>query len=47
MPDGYRVLENAVLRNLFGPTKDDKTGKWKRLHYKELDVSTPHKTLFG
>jgi hypothetical protein len=32
-----RVFENRVLRRVFGP-KCDVTGKWKRLHNKELYV---------
>jgi hypothetical protein len=31
-----RVLENRVLRRIFGPKTDDVTGKWIRLHNKEL-----------
>jgi len=27
-----RVFENIVLRNIFGPTRDEKTGEGKRLH---------------
>jgi hypothetical protein len=30
------VLENGVLRKLFGPKKDEVTGKWRRLHNEEL-----------
>ena len=31
-----RVLENRVLRRIFGPTRDEVRGKWRRLHNKEL-----------
>jgi hypothetical protein len=31
-----RVLENKVLRRIFGPTKDKVTGEWRRLHNEEL-----------
>jgi len=27
-----RVFENRVLRKIFGPTRDDVTGEWGRLH---------------
>ena len=26
-----RVLENKVLRRIFGPRRDEVTGKWRRL----------------
>jgi len=32
-----RVFENMVLRRIFGPRRDEVTGKWKRLHNKELN----------
>jgi hypothetical protein len=31
-----RVFENRVLRRIFGPTRDEVTGEWRRLHNKEL-----------
>jgi acyl-coenzyme A synthetase/AMP-(fatty) acid ligase len=31
-----RVLENKVLRRIFGPKRDEVTGEWRRLHKKEL-----------
>jgi hypothetical protein len=31
-----RVLENMVLRRIFGPKRDEVTGEWRRLHNKEL-----------
>ena len=31
-----RVLENGVLRKLFGPKKDEVKGNWRRLHNEEL-----------
>jgi len=27
-----RVLENRVLRRIFGPEKDEVTGEWRKLH---------------
>ena len=27
-----RVFENRILRRIFGPERDEKTGKWKKLH---------------
>jgi hypothetical protein len=32
-----RVFENRVLRRLFGPTRDEATGEWRRLHNEELN----------
>jgi hypothetical protein len=31
-----RVLENRVLRRIFGPKRDKVTGEWRRLHNEEL-----------
>jgi len=31
-----RVFEKMVLRRIFGPRRDEVTGKWRRLHKKEL-----------
>jgi hypothetical protein len=31
-----RVLENRVLRRIFGPKRDEATGDWRRLHNEEL-----------
>jgi hypothetical protein len=31
-----RVLENRVLRGIFGPKRDEVTGKWRKLHSGEL-----------
>jgi hypothetical protein len=31
-----RVLENRVLRGIFGPKRDGVTGEWRRLHNEEL-----------
>jgi hypothetical protein len=30
------MIENRVLRRLFGPKKDEVTGEWKKLHKEEL-----------
>jgi hypothetical protein len=30
------VLENRVLRRIFGPERDEVTGDWRKLHKKEL-----------
>ena len=32
-----RVFENMVLRRIFGPSRDEVTGEWRRLHNKELN----------
>jgi hypothetical protein len=31
------VFENRVLRRIFGPTWDEVTGTWKKLHNEELN----------
>jgi hypothetical protein len=33
---GLRVLENRVLRRIFGPKRDEVTGEWRRLHNEKL-----------
>jgi hypothetical protein len=30
------VFENRVLREIFGPKRDEVTGEWRRLHSEEL-----------
>jgi hypothetical protein len=36
------VFENMVLRNIFGPKKDEITGEWGSLHNEELyDLRSP------
>jgi len=32
-----RVLENRVLRTVFGLKRDEVTGEWRRLHNEELN----------
>jgi hypothetical protein len=32
-----RVIGNRVLRRIFGPTRDEVTGEWRRLHNEELN----------
>jgi hypothetical protein len=40
-----RVLENRVLRRIFGPKRDGVTGGWRKLHNEELHdlYSSPSK----
>jgi len=33
---GPRVFENRVLRRIFGPKRDEVTGKWRKLQNAEL-----------
>jgi hypothetical protein len=32
-----RVIENRVLRRIFGPKRDEVTGEWRKLHTEELN----------
>jgi len=32
-----KVIENMVLRRIFGPRRDEVTGEWRRLHNEELN----------
>ena len=36
-----RLFENRVLRRIFGPTRDEVTGEWRRLHNEELNDLYP------
>ena len=31
------MFENRVLRSIFGPTRDEVTGEWRKLHNEELN----------
>jgi hypothetical protein len=33
-----RVIENRVLRRIFGPKTDEVTGEWRKLHNEELHI---------
>ena len=33
-----RVFENRVLRNIFGPKRDEITREWRKLHNEELNL---------
>jgi hypothetical protein len=33
-----RVLENGVLRRIFGPNRDEVTGEWRKLHNEKLHI---------
>ena len=38
-----RVFENRVLRRIFGSTRDEVTGEWRKLHNEELnDLYSSH-----
>jgi len=38
-----RAFENTVLRRIFGPKRDEVTGKWRKLHNEELNLySSPN-----
>jgi len=32
-----RLFENRVLRRIFGPKRDEETGKWRKQHNEELN----------
>jgi hypothetical protein len=42
-----KVFENRVLRNIFGPKKEEVTGGWTKLNYENLHNLYPHQILFG
>jgi len=38
-----RLFKNRVLRRIFGPKRDELTGKWRKLHNEELnDLYSPN-----
>jgi len=37
MEGRLKVFKNRVLRMLFGPKKNEITGKWRKLHNEELN----------
>jgi hypothetical protein len=40
-----RVLENRVLRRIFGPRRAEVTGGWRKLHNEELRDLYPSPTI--
>jgi len=42
-----RVFESRVLRRIYGPKRDEVTGKWRRLYNEELYHLSPHQILLG
>jgi len=41
-----RVLENMVLRRIFGPKSDELTGEWRKVHNEELNEPYFLPTIF-
>jgi len=42
-----RIFENRVLREIFGPKRDEVNGKRRKLLMGCLMISTPYPILFG
>ena len=42
-----RVIENRVLRRVFGPKRDEVTGEWRKLHNESLVICTPYPIFCG
>ena len=42
-----RVIENSVLRRIFGPRRDEVTGECKNYKMRSLMFCTPYPILFG
>jgi hypothetical protein len=42
-----RVLENRVLRKMFGPKRCEVTGQWRNYIMKSFIICTPHQMLCG
>jgi hypothetical protein len=38
MGRALRMLENRVLRGIFGPNRDEVTREWRKLHSEELHI---------
>jgi len=41
------VIENIVLRKIFGPKRDEVTRGWRKLYNEGLMICSPHPILFG
>ena len=41
-----RLLENRVLRRIFGPKRDEVTGEWRKLHDEELNELYLSRNIF-
>jgi hypothetical protein len=42
-----RVFENRVLRRIFGQTRDEVTGDWRKLHSEELHILYSSRNIIG
>jgi len=42
-----RVFKARMLRRIFGPKREEVTGKWRKLHNEELNDLIPNPILFG
>jgi len=42
-----RVFENRVVGKIFGPKRDEVTGKEEKYIMRILPICTPHQILFG
>lgn len=43
----HRMFENRVLGNILGSKRQEVTGQWRRLHKRELTISTLYQILLG
>jgi hypothetical protein len=41
-----RVIENRMLRRIFGPKRDEVTGEWRKLHSEELNDLYSSRNIF-
>jgi hypothetical protein len=41
------VFENGVLRRIFGPTREEMEGPWRRLHEKGFMICAFHQIILG
>jgi len=46
--EGHRlwVLQNRVMRRIFGPKWEEVTGHWKKFHHEALVICTSYHILF-
>jgi hypothetical protein len=40
-------IQNRVLRNTFGPKREEATGDWRKIYTRSFMIGNPHQILLG